>query len=86
MKAPMRPVNFSFHARSHEVSAWCFIFFGSQNFVAALIELICMLIVVVMMAVFFRKVDPTAAWLQVPYVLWLCFATYLNLGVVLLNG
>ena len=33
----------------------------------------------------FRKVNRTAAWLQVPYLLWLTFAGYLNLAVWLLN-
>lgn len=65
--------------------AWCFIFFGSQNYLLALIELVIMLAVVVIMIVFYRKIDSVAAGLQIPYVLWLCFATYLNLGVILLN-
>ena len=33
----------------------------------------------------FRKVDRLAAWLQVPYVLWVTFAAYLNFGVWMLN-
>ena len=33
----------------------------------------------------FRQVDPLAAWLQVPYLIWVTFAGYLNLGVWLLN-
>ena len=33
----------------------------------------------------FRKTDSLAAWLQVPYFLWVTFAAYLNLGVWMLN-
>jgi len=33
----------------------------------------------------FRKVDKLAAWLQVPYLLWVTFAAYLNFGVWMLN-
>ena len=33
----------------------------------------------------FRKVDKTAARLQIPYLLWLTFAAYLNWGVWQLN-
>ena len=33
----------------------------------------------------FATVDRPAAWLQVPYLLWVSFAAYLNLGVWLLN-
>jgi len=31
-------------------------------------------------------VDPLAAWLQIPYLLWLTFAAYLTAAVWLLNG
>ncbi len=65
--------------------AWCFIFFGARNFGAALVELICMLVAVVAMVFFFWKCDHVAALSQIPYILWLCFATYLNAGVVMLN-
>ena len=33
----------------------------------------------------FYDQDPTAAWLQLPYLLWVLFAAYLNLGVWKLN-
>ena len=33
----------------------------------------------------FGRVSRTAAWLQLPYFFWLCFAAYLNLGVWWLN-
>ena len=33
----------------------------------------------------FQKTDPPAAWLQIPYLLWLTFAAYLNAGIWLLN-
>ena len=33
----------------------------------------------------FRKIDPIAAWLLLPYLLWVSFAAYLNLGVWYLN-
>ena len=65
--------------------AWCFIFFGAQNFGAALAELLCMVAAVIAMCVFFWKADRTAMRLQIPYLCWLCFATYLNAGVFILN-
>ncbi len=64
---------------------WCFIFFGSMNFGLALVELICMLIATILMYRYFNKTDSIAARIQIPYILWLCFATYLNLGVAVLN-
>lgn len=65
--------------------AWCFIFFGALKFVLAFIELILMLIAVVIMTVLFKKSDKAAALLQIPYIIWLCFAAYLNIGVIILN-
>lgn len=60
---------------------WCFIFFWAQDFGLALVELICLLVAVIIMAIVFSKVDSLAARLQIPYLAWLCFATYLNAGV-----
>ena len=37
------------------------------------------------MALTFRKVDSLAAGLQIPYLLWVAFAGYLNFGVWMLN-
>jgi tryptophan-rich sensory protein len=33
----------------------------------------------------FRKADHVAAWLQIPYLIWLTFAAYLSFGVWYLN-
>ena len=65
--------------------AWSFIFFGTGNYAVALVKLVAMLAVVVFMVITFHKVEPLAAWIQVPYLAWLCFATYLNAGVLALN-
>ncbi len=65
--------------------SWCFVFFHARNFALALAELIGMLASVILMTVFFHRADPLAAKLQIPYVLWLCFAVYLNIGVLALN-
>ncbi len=41
-------------------------------------------LIIIMIARFYKK-NKTSAWLQVPYLLWTLFATYLNFGVYLLN-
>ena len=38
------------------------------------------------MIVRFYRIDKTAAYLQIPYLIWLLFAAYLNTGVFILNG
>ncbi len=64
---------------------WCFIFFDARNFGLALAELLCMLAAVIVMTMLFYRTDKTAAKLQIPYIIWLCFAAYLNIGVLVLN-
>lgn len=65
--------------------AWSFIFFGAQRFGFALIELLIMVAAVFAMTVQFMKCDPLVAKIQIPYIAWLCFATYLNAAVMVLN-
>ena len=64
---------------------WSIIFFNLQNFGFALLWLAALWCLIVWMIAAFRRLDPLAAWLQVPYVLWVTFAAYLNFGVWMLN-
>ena len=64
---------------------WPIVFFHLQWYGAAFLWLIALWLLVFFMIRSFRTVDPTAAALQVPYLIWLTFAAYLNLGVWLLN-
>lgn len=64
---------------------WSIIFFNLQRFGLALIWLVILWVLILWMILSFRKTDRLAAWLQVPYLLWVSFAAYLNLGVWLLN-
>ena len=64
---------------------WSLIFFNAQSYGLALIWLILLLVLVFGMILSFRKTDRLAALLQIPYLLWLIFAAYLNWGVWVLN-
>lgn len=64
---------------------WSLIFFNAQAFGFAFFWLLLLCALVILMILSFRKVDPLAAWLQIPYLLWLIFAAYLNAGVWYLN-
>ena len=64
---------------------WSPIFFNLQAFGFSFFWLLMLWGLVLWMIFTFRKVDPTAAKLQIPYLLWLTFAAYLNLGVWYLN-
>ena len=64
---------------------WSLIFFNAQAFGFALIWLLILWVLVLWMILEFRKVEPVAGWLQLPYLLWLIFAAWLNYGVWKLN-
>lgn len=64
---------------------WSPIFFNLQAFGLAFFWLLLLWGLAAWMSLTFRKVDPLAAKLQLPYLLWLTFAAYLNLGVWYLN-
>lgn len=64
---------------------WSLIFFNAQAYGFAFFWLLLLWGLVLWMTLTFRKVDTIAAWLQVPYLLWLTFAAYLNIGVWRLN-
>ena len=64
---------------------WSPFFFNAQAYGFSLFWLIALWLLVLWMIIEFRKTVPLAAWLQIPYLLWLTFAVYLNAGVWLLN-
>ena len=64
---------------------WSIFFFHLRSYGGALLVLLFLLALIIWMILRFRRVDRPAAWLQIPYVLWVSFAAYLNAGVWLLN-
>lgn len=64
---------------------WSLIFFNLQAFGLAFIWLLLLWALVAWMIWTFYQVEPLAAWLQVPYLLWLTFAGYLTFAVWMIN-
>lgn len=65
--------------------AWSFFFFYFNLIGVALIEIILLWISIAAMIYLFYKIKPIAAYLNIPYLLWVSFATILNAGYYLLN-
>ena len=64
---------------------WPIIFFILKAKLISCIWIILLFILVLCMIVIFYKKNKLSAYLQIPYLLWTIFATYLNIGVYLLN-
>ena len=64
---------------------WPIIFFVLKWYFIAIIWIILLLVLVILMEYEYYKHNKIAAYLQIPYILWLCFATILSIQVFRLN-
>lgn len=64
---------------------WSMFFFLGEQFVLSFGWLTILILMVVGMILLFYKCNKIAGYLQIPYLVWLCFAMYLNYIVVILN-
>ena len=65
---------------------WSIIFFNMQAFLFSFIWLLLLWASILLTILHYRKISPLAAALQVPYLLWVTFAGYLNLAIFILNA
>lgn len=64
---------------------WSIIFFTLKLRTLAVIWIIVLAITVIYLMIRFYKEERTIFYLFIPYILWVLFATYLNIGIVVLN-
>ena len=64
---------------------WSFLFFKFHLLFIALVEIVLIWVSIVTMISRFKNVNKTAAYLQIPYLLWVSFATALNGAIWWLN-
>lgn len=64
---------------------WPVFFFSLKAYLFSFIWLILLWAFVLAMTVMFYRTDKIAGLIQLPYLIWLTFAAYLNLGVYFLN-
>ena len=65
---------------------WSIIFFGLHSPGGALFEMIFLWLAILATIITFAKISKPAAWLLVPYILWVSFAGYLNFSIWQLNS
>lgn len=66
--------------------SWSIVFFKYEKLWAGAAVIILLIVLVMLMITAFKKISPTAAWLNIPYQLWLIFAAYLNIATAIING
>lgn len=64
---------------------WSIVFFRFENIAAAAVVLILLIILVIIMILRFKKIEPLAGYINIPYLIWILFALYLNIGFLILN-
>ncbi len=64
---------------------WSIIFFNMQQFLLAFVWLLLLLYLIIKTVISYARVSRAAAYLQIPYILWVAFAGYLNAAIWLLN-
>jgi tryptophan-rich sensory protein len=88
-KAPKTPARRAalawFGAQLALNAIWSPVFFGLKNPGFALLIIVMMWAAIVATIAAFARVRTAAAWLLVPYLLWVSFATYLNYSFWALN-
>ncbi len=64
---------------------WPIIFFNLQEYLFAFVWLVILWVLILMTQQRFSKIDAVAGYLLIPYLIWVAFAGYLNLGIWWLN-
>ena len=79
------PPNYLFAVQLVLNSLWSFLFFGLQNPLAGLIEIVLLWAALLLTIIYFFQVSRPAGALLIPYILWVSFATALNAAIAFLN-
>ena len=65
--------------------SWSFLFFGLRNPLLGLIDIVLLWIAIFLTIKKFYKISKPAAYLLIPYLMWVTFASLLNLSIFLMN-
>jgi len=65
---------------------WSIVFFGLHQILLAFVVIIALLLFIILSMLKFYKVSKPAAYILVPYLLWVSFASVLNLSLYMLNS
>ena len=66
-------------------TTWSIIFFAFHNILLALINLMILIGFIIILILKFKRVNNVSAYLMIPYLLWSCYALFLNFNLLMLN-
>jgi tryptophan-rich sensory protein len=64
---------------------WSFLFFSQHQIGLAFIDILILWVLILIMIIRFKKLDAFAGYSQIPYLLWVSFATALTAAIFILN-
>lgn len=64
---------------------WSIVFFRFEALWLAFVLILLLLALIIAMILSFKKLRPVAGYINIPYLLWVSFATYLNLAIAVIN-
>ncbi len=65
--------------------SWSIVFFGFEALWVAFAVIILLLVLIIAMIISFNGINKTAALINIPYLVWVLFASYLNLATAIIN-
>ena len=66
-------------------TTWSIVFFGLHQIFLALVVLMILISLILILFLRFKRVNFVSAYLMIPYLLWCCYALFLNLNLLILN-
>ena len=66
-------------------ATWSVVFFGFHQIFLALIVLVILISLIIILILKFKRVNIVSFYLMIPYLLWCCYALFLNFNLIVLN-
>ena len=66
-------------------TTWSIVFFGLHEILLALIVLMILIFLIFTLILRFKSVNSVSYYLMIPYLLWCCYALFLNINLLILN-
>ena len=66
-------------------ATWSVVFFGFHQIFLAFIVLVILISLIIILILKFKRVNIVSFYLMIPYLLWCCYALFLNFNLIVLN-